>query len=208
MMKKSASLFILAMAASLAGCETTKSSCKASVDINQNNPSLKGECSWEFKGGRISQQIALNEVFGDYVGGVLGDGLALMQAQSFNPATFDANLVKMSSAGSGASISGSGGTLLVKLYQGTTVLASRAFAWHRLGQDIKISDPSGMNAWVHSFTSADGFTYSSTVNYDAGSANSAAIYGTHTYNGAVTFATTNSIVRPNRDAGPGFVKEQ
>jgi len=195
----------------LQGCKPTGGECKASVDINQNNPSLKGECRWTFRGGRIATQIAMQEGFGDALGGLLVsfmDRMGVAQVQSFDPATFDASLLRMDTAGSTAAVEGTSGMFTVSLYRGTQLLSSNSFAWHRSGTRLMPADPGAINAWVGQYPQADGFEYGGTVRFDAGLAQSAAIYGTHTYNGSVSFSTTNAIARPRNGSGPGHTQPQ
>lgn len=201
----------LSSLALLPGCTLTKATCKASVDINPSNPSLKGECNWEFKGGRISTQTSMRESFGDALGDLLfaaWEASGLAQVQSFNPATFDATLLRMSTAGSSAAVEGTSGTFVLKLYSGTNLLGASSFGWIRNGSSLIVADPGMLNAWVRQFPNADGFEYGGTVNFNAGSANSAAIYGNHSYNGSVVYSTTNSIARPNPTGGIGTIREQ
>jgi hypothetical protein len=189
----------------------SKATCKASVDVIQNNPSLKGECNWEFKGGRMATQVSMQERFGDRLGGLLfaaWDGIGLSQIQAFNPATFDASLLRMNTAGSTAALEDPSGTFTVKLYNGTQLLSASSFVWIRSGSNLRPADPGALNAWVGQYPSADGFEYGGTVRFDARQAQSAAIYGVHSYNGSVAYSTTNSIARPGRNSGPGFTAEQ
>lgn len=195
----------------LPGCTMKKATCKASVDVNQTNPSLKGECNWEFSGGRVATQISLRETWGETFGDMLfalWEGSGLAQVQSFNPATFDASLLRMSTSGSTASVEGNEGTFVVKLYSGSQLLTASSFGWIKNGSSLIPADPGALNAWMRQFPSADGFEYGGTVFFNAGTASSAAIYGNHSYNGSVAFSTTNSIARPNRGGGVGSVKEQ
>lgn len=153
----------------------------------------------------------MNDSFGDALGGVLYallDRIGMAQVQPFDPATFDAALLRMDTAGSTATVEGTSGMFTVSLYRGTQLLSSNSFAWYRNGTRLMAADPGAINAWVGQYPQADGFEYGGIVRFDAGSAQSAAIYGTHTYNGSVAFTTTNAIARPNRDAGPGYTQEQ
>lgn len=114
--------------------------------------------------------------------------------------------VRMDTAASTATLEGPSGMFAVSLTNGTQLLSS--FAWVRSGTRLMPADPGAINAWVGQYPQADGFEYGGTVRYDAGQAQSAAIYGTHTYNGGVAFATTHSIARPRHDCGPGDEQEK
>jgi hypothetical protein len=183
----------------LAACAPSKSKCTASVEINKNNPSVKGECTWEIQGGRIAQTTALKDVLGETLGEFafnhLPDGL-VAQVQPFNPATFDMSLAKMSTQGTTATIDGNSGTFVAKLYFGSQLLAAKSFDWIRNGADIIAANPAAVNTWIAGYRNADGFEYGGTVKFDGGAAKSVAVYTTHSYNGRPVLSTTNSFARP------------
>ena len=151
------------------------------------------------QGGRVLQAGVLKDVLGDTLGEFafthLPEGF-MAQVQSFNPATFDISLAKLSTQGSTAPIDGTSGTFVVKLYLGSQLLAAKSFDWIRNGSDIIAANPSAVNTWISGYQNADGFEYGGTVKFDGGSAKSVAVYTTHSYNGRPVFSTTNSFARP------------
>lgn len=196
----------------LTGCKVKESKCTAAVDINQNNPNLRAECTFVLMGGRVgSTQVVLQDSFGEAVGGWMAHMLeasGLAQVQSFNPATFDAALVRLDTAGSSAAIGSNTGTFVLQLYRENQLLAASSFAWIRNGTSILVADPGSMNAWVRQHPTANGFEYSGQVSFNAGQADSAAIYTTQSVNGAVVFNTVNSVARPRPSGGGGSWQQQ
>jgi hypothetical protein len=195
---------LLASAKLLTGCNLKSAKCTASVNVNKSDPNLKGECTWEFTGGRAATQISLRKTFGDTIGNLLYaavDKIGLARVTAFNPAAFDPRLLKMDTAGSTASVDAGSGVFTVRLYQGSNLLSAQSFSWQRSGTSLLPSNPAAMQAWIQQYPQADGFAYGGTVPFNAGNTQSAAIYTTHTYNGSVAYVTTDSFARP-RDSGP------
>lgn len=182
--------------ATVSGC-VTMPKCE---DIPSKSPSepTRTTCNYQSRGGNISYQIAALEddstlaQFTNYL-------ISTVSAQvAFSPASFDANLVRLSTSGSQTAPNDTSGTAQVRLYRGNALLGTTSAPWARYGSEIILSNPGALNTWVQRYPQADGYLVDYQISYTPPTQGSALATVSEVYNGTIVSSTTSSIQRPGR----------